>query len=412
MQSDHANSSRNGTKFKKFAKVGGVLAIAVVAFLFGVGVGGGQIVFDSTAHPGNKRLPENLNYQAVEQAYDVLKDHYDGQLDEAKLLDGLKKGLADATGDPYTQYFNTKEAKSFEDELNGAFSGIGAELGKNEDKNLIIVSPIEGFPASKAGLRPQDVIVSIDGQSAANLTIDEAVGRIRGAKGTKVTLRILRNKSEDLTITITREDIKVPSVTWELLDGGVGYIKVRQFGPDTATLMGDAAMELKAQGVKSVLLDLRGNPGGLLDAAVKMAGFWLPHGKVVLQEKRGGVVVQTFTSEASGTPAFTGTPTVVLINPGSASASEIVAGALRDNNVATLYGEKSYGKGSVQEIRDLPGGGELKVTVARWYRPNGQNIDKKGIKPDTEVKMTDQDYEQGHDPQKDAALQFLRKHSG
>lgn len=193
---------------------------------------------------------------------------------------------------------------------------------------------------------------------------------------------------------------------YKILDGNIGYLQITQFSGDTADLAAKAAQEFKAKGVKGVVLDLRGDPGGLLDAAVSVSSLWLPKGATVLQEKRGGVVVST--EFATGNNLLQGIPTAVLINEGSASASEITAGALKDNKVATLFGVKSFGKGSVQQIKQLPGGGELKVTIARWYRPDGENIDKKGIKPDNEVKMADQDFAAGQDPQKDAALEFLR----
>jgi carboxyl-terminal processing protease len=396
-------------KPKKTFKIIGFSLIAVVIFLLGMGVGNGKVIFNSSGqNSASRSLPADLDYATVEEVYDLLKSNYDGTLDTDKLIDGLKTGLSEATGDPYTQYFNPKDAKAFNEELSGSFSGIGAQLGENDNGNIVIVSPIEGFPASKVGLRPQDVVISIDGTSTNNMSIDEAVSKIRGPKDTKVTLRILRNKSEDLSFTITRADIKIPSVKWEVIDGNVGYIQVSQFGEDTSGLMQQAAREVKDKGATRIMLDLRGNPGGLLTTAVDMSSLWLPEGKTVLQEKRGGVVVDTYTSKAKGDPVFKDMPTVVLINAGSASASEIVAGALRDNNVATVYGEKSYGKGSVQEIRHLPNGGEIKITVARWYRPNGQNIDKKGIMPDKEVKLSDDDYKQKKDPQKDSALQFLK----
>jgi carboxyl-terminal processing protease len=406
------DETKTGNNSKRLFKSIGLSLVAIVIFLFGMGVGNGRLVIGGSSKntASNKDLPADLDYATVEQVYDLLKTNYDGKLDASKLVDGLKGGLAKATGDPYTQYFSVAEAKKFNEELNGSFSGIGAQLGQDNDGNIQIVAPIDGFPASKAGIRPQDLVISIDGTSTTDMSVDEAVSKIRGKKGTQVTLGILRDKKENLKVTITRDDITIPSVKWEVVNDNVGYITVSQFSEDTAKLMEQAATQLKNDGVKSIVLDLRGNPGGLLTAAVTMASQWLPEGKTVLQEKRGGIVSNTYTSETKGDNApFKGLPTAVLVNAGSASASEIVAGALRDNNVATIIGEKSYGKGSVQEINNLPNGSEIKITVARWYRPNGQNIDKKGISPDKEVKMSDDDYKQNKDPQKDAALEFVKQ---
>lgn len=383
------------------------IAVIIVVFFAGVGIGNGSIQFGFVKNTQNRDLPADLDYSSVEALYDALKASYDGELDYQALLDGIKAGLAQAAGDPYTVYLTAEEAREFNAQLNGTFSGIGAELGQDADKNLIIVSPISGFPAAKAGLRPQDIIAEIDGKSTAGMNVAEAVTKIRGPKGTDVTLRILRNKSEDLTFTITRADIKIPSVKYEILDGNIGYLQIIQFNNDTASLATKAAKEFKAKGVKGVVLDLRGNPGGLLDAAIDVSSLWLKKGATVLQEKRGGVVVST--GFADGNDILRGVPTAVLINEGSASASEIVAGALKDNKVATIFGVKSFGKGSVQQIKELSGGSELKVTVARWYRPSGENIDGKGISPDKEVKMTEEDYKNGRDPQKDAAIDHIRE---
>jgi carboxyl-terminal processing protease len=405
---DGANREEHASKAPKVFKTVGLVITALIIFLAGVGVGNGKIFLSSTGtNSANKELPENLDYASVEQVYDLLKTHYDGKLDQTKLLDGLKSGLAGATGDPYTQYFSKEDAKAFNEQLSGSFTGIGAQLGQDADGNLLVIAPIDDSPASKAGIRPKDVIVSINGTSTSGMSVDKAVSMIRGKKDTKVTLRILRDKSQDLSFTITRDDINVPSVKWEMADDNIGVITISQFGDDTTDLMNQAGRDLKTKGAKKILLDLRGNPGGLLTAAVSVSEMWLPQNKTIVQEKRGGVITDTYTSEGGG--LFTGLPTAILIDAGSASASEIVSGALRDNNVATLFGEKSYGKGSVQEIQNLPNGSEVKITVARWYRPNGQNIDKKGIKPDTEVKMSDDDYKNGRDPQKDAALDFLQK---
>ena len=337
--------------------------------------------------------------------YNSLRANYDGKLDTTKLLDGMKAGLVNAAGDPYTEYFNASGTKDFNDQLSGTFSGIGAELGQDAQGNLQVVSPIDGTPAATAGLKPQDIIAEIDGKSTSGMSIDEAVTKIRGQKGTKVTLKVIRNKTDTLTLTITRDDIKVPSVTSKILDNNIGYMKINQFSSDTSSLAAKAAQDFKDKNVKGVVLDMRGNPGGLLDAAVNVSSLWLPGGKTILQEKRGGEMVSTETS--TGNDILNGVPTAVLIDEGSASASEITAGALHDNGVATLFGVKSYGKGSVQQVITLPNDTEMKVTIARWYRPNGQNIDKKGITPDHNVTISADDVKAGNDPQKDAAVQFI-----
>lgn len=385
-------------------KIGGWIISLLIVFVFGISVGNGSIVIGGAATQ-NGNLPGTLDYSSVNQLYQAIKTNYDGKLNEQQLLDGMKTGLAEATGDPYTEYFNAKDAKDFNNQLQGSFTGIGAELGQDADKNLVVIAPIDGFPAAKAGLRAQDVIAKIDGKSTAGMSIDDAVKKIRGEKNTKVTLDIIRDKSQALTFTITRADIKVPSVTSKILDNNIGYLQITQFSDDTAELARKAAQEFKDKQVSGVILDMRDNPGGLLDAAVQVSSLWVPQGKTVLQEKRGGKVINTYA--ATGDTVLAGIPTVALINSGSASAAEITAGALKDNKVATLLGEKSYGKGSVQQIQDLKDGSEVKVTVARWYRPNGDNIDKKGIEPDQTVKMTDEDYKAGIDPQKDAAIAKL-----
>lgn len=388
----------------KFAKILLAGLGAVLIFVIGINVGNGRIQFG--AKSVTKDLPADLDYTSVEQLYDALKRTYDGQLDAQKLMDGLKDGLAKATGDQYTEYLSSKEAKEFNDDLNGTFSGIGAELGK-EENFLIVVSPIAGFPAEKAGLRPKDIITAIDNEPAYDLSVSEAVSKIRGPEGTKVKLKIVRSNSEELEFEIVRSKITIPSVTSEIIEGNIGYIKVSRFSDDTAGLSREAAEKFKRAGVAGVILDMRGNPGGLLDSAVDISGLWLPKGKTVLQEKRGGKVIRSFT--AKGSAVLQGVPTVVLIDEGSASASEITAGALKDNDAATLIGQKTFGKGSVQQLESLSAGSILKVTIARWYTPGGKNIDKEGIEPDQKVERTADDFAAGRDPQKEAAINFLKK---
>jgi len=395
----------------------GILVLVVVAFLLGNIAANSHIQLLGTRSNFKpvSGLPDNLDYKSIEQLYDTIRTNYDGKLTQQQVMDGLKQGLAESTGDPYTEYFTAKKASDFFGQINNSFSGIGAELGKDADDNLIIVSPIAGFPADKAGLKAQDIITTINGKSTTGLSIDDAVSQIRGEKGTKVTLRVVRDKSQTLPFTITRDTIKIDSVKSQILDNNIGYVSISTFAEDTSSLMTKTAQDFKDKQVKGIILDLRGDPGGLLDAATSVSSEWLPNGKTILQEKRGGkVVVQTYTSDGPG--ILDGIPTVILLDEGSASASEITAGALHDNNEARIIGVKSYGKGVVQQTLCVDGyrkndGGcsadMLKVTVASWFRPNGQDINHLGISPDQEVKLSDEDAKAGTDTQKNAAIQYL-----
>ncbi len=385
-----------------------ILVIALVFFASGWAVGKGKISLNAGENiaelASSQKGPADLGTDGLQEIYDDLKANYDGTIDTTKLLDGLKKGAVAAVGDTYTEYLSEEETKDFNSDLNGTFEGIGAELGK-KDNFIVIISPIKGTPADKAGLQPQDVIVEIDGTSAADISVSEAVKKIRGEKGTTVTLKLIRD-GEQVEVSIVRGTIDIPSVEWAVGDDGIGTITISRFGDDTGSLVKKAAEEFVSKNVTKVILDMRGNPGGLLDQAVAVASVWLPKGSTVLAEKRGGETVQTFTTTTA--PIFKDVKTVVLINKGSASASEIVAGALHDNKAATLMGEKSYGKGSVQQLIDLKSGGALKVTIARWYTPADKNIDKQGIEPDTKVERTTEDIKAGKDPQLDAAKAALK----
>jgi carboxyl-terminal processing protease len=404
---DRYTGFKNNVKKFSFNRILAAVFAGLFIFTMGVAVGDGRISFGAPKPSNN--LPGQLDYSSVNTVYNSLRQNYDGKLTADQLLNGLKAGLAEATDDPYTEYFTAKEAQKFQDELNNSFSGIGAELGQDKDKNLIVVAPIKGFPAERAGLKAQDIITTINGESTAGISIDEAVSKIRGEADAKVTLKIIRDKSKALTFTITRADIQVPSVTTKILPGNIGYMQITNFADDTSTLAKKAALEFKSKQVKGIVLDLRNNPGGLVDAAVSASSLWLPNGKLIMQEKRSdGHVLQTYT--ASGNNTLQGIPTAVLINGGSASAAEIMAGALHDNGMATLIGEKSYGKGVVQTIKDFADGSQLKVTVASWYRPNGQNINHKGIAPDKVVKLNNDGAKANNDVQQTAAIEYLKSH--
>jgi carboxyl-terminal processing protease len=373
-------------------------------FASGVVVGRGDLQIRGLSSPAGKKT-SGLNYSSVDEVYRLLKKDFDGNLSQNQLLDGLKTGLVNATGDPYTEFFNPQTAKELNQELSGSFTGIGAELGSDTQNNIVIVSPLSGYPAEQAGLKPKDVVAAINGQSTSSVSVSSAVRKIRGPADTKVTLTIIRGEGAPFEVTLTRVLIKVPSVK-SSVDGPVGYLRISQFTNDTVQLTRQVVGDFKAKGVKAVVLDLRGNPGGYLNGAVDIASLWLEPNSTVVQQRRGGAIIDT--ERSSGDGPLRGLPTVVLIDGGSASASEIVAGALRDNNVAQIVGEKSFGKGSVQQVDNLPDGSELKVTIARWYTPAGKNIDKQGITPDVTVTNTDDDKKAGRDPQKDRAYQIVQ----
>ena len=391
--------------------VGIALGVALIAFTMGVGAEssgllselGGKLNISQQRSNSEANLPEDLDYTSVEAVYDVLREKYEGKLSEEQLLDGLKTGLANASGDPYTVYLNDKQAKAFEESLNGKFDGIGAEIAI-KNSQLQVVAPLPNTPAEAAGLRAGDPIIAIDGKDTTGITLEEAVTKIRGKKGTKVVLTIVRD-GESVEVPIVRDQIVVPNAESRILPGEIGVIELHTFGDDSSDQVKQIADDFAAQGVKGIILDLRNNSGGLLDSSVDVAGLWLDNQVVV--EQRGSGKIDPLRSGPKG--PLGGIPTVVLINNGSASASEIVAGALQDHGAAQIVGEQSFGKGSVQSLEQLGGGAQLKVTIARWYTPKGKNIDKGGIKPDVAVKLTNEDFEASRDPQLDAALEILRK---
>jgi carboxyl-terminal processing protease len=368
----------------------------------------------TTKQASSGKLPENLDYSGVEKVYDTLRSKYDGELDAAKLEEGLKEGLAASVGDPYTEYFSPEKNDQFQKDLNGKFSGIGAELTK--DGELVIVqSPISGAPAEKAGLKAKDAIVEIDGESAVNISVDAAVKKIRGESGTKVKLVVLRAKSQRIDFEITREEITIPSVVAKV-ENNIGYLQISRFAQDTGALAEKAANEFASKKVSAVVLDMRNNPGGYVDAAVSVAGLWIESGGVVVQEKRADGSISS-TEVSRGKAQLKSIKTIILINEGSASASEIVAGALKDSVNATLVGKKSFGKGVVQSIEPIGGSkllgnlgeeGSLKVTVAKWYTPKGVNIHKEGIKVDIDVEVTVEDAKAGLDKQLDRAKELAK----
>ncbi len=331
------------------------------------------------------------------------------QVQDKDLFYGSIAGLAASLEDPYTVFFDPKTAQKFSQDLSGKFEGIGAEIGIKNDR-LAIIAPLPASPAEKAGLRAGDLIWSINKVDTSGITLEKAVSLIRGPAGTSVTLAITREGFRAVKdIIVNRERIDVKSVTWKILPATrsgrpLGYIKIAQFNDDTQPLLEEAVQKILPQRVAGLIVDLRNNPGGLLDSAVSVGSLWIPSGPIV-KERFSGEPERSH--EREGLLLLDRTPTVLLVNRGSASAAEIVAGALQDYNRATVLGEKTFGKGSVQELQPFTDGSALKVTVATWYTPKGRQINELGIAPDIEVVMKSEDYDKNLDPQLARAVQVL-----
>jgi carboxyl-terminal processing protease len=350
---------------------------------------------------------DTVDFALFWKVWDTLKEKYvdQGSLDAQELVYGAIRGMLKATNDPYTTFFDPKETQEFAEDIGGSFEGIGAELGIKDDI-LTVIAPLDGSPAQKAGLLPGDKIVKIGDKSTTETTIDSAVDLIRGKKGTEVILTILRvGDQETKDITIIRDTIEIKSVKLEFKDNNIAYLKINQFGEKTSKEFDLAMNQIILQSSKGIVLDLRNNPGGFLTSSVEIASRMIPRGKVVVAEEDGaGKKNNLYTT---GGDKLSAIPTVVLINEGSASASEILAGALRDNHTVQLIGKKSFGKGSVQELVSLPNKASVKITVAKWLTPNGDYIMEKGISPDIEVEFTRADFEAGKDPQLDKAMEVI-----
>lgn len=319
---------------------------------------------------------------------------------------GAIKGMVESYGDPYTVYLPPTDAEMFEDDISGNFSGVGMEVGLR-DGLVTVIAPLPETPAEKAGLLPGDVLVKIDDQTTEGMGVDEAVRLIRGEKGTDVVFSVYREgETEFKTIAVTRDNITIPTVKTEKIDDTF-VIALYSFNAIAEDKMADALREFDQSGADNLILDLRGNPGGYLQGAVEIAGNFLETGKVVVREQAGTGEEKLFRSRGQVKREYNKNNLVVLVNGGSASASEILAGALKDHGVATIIGETTFGKGSVQELISLDDGSSLKVTIARWLTPDGLSISNAGLAPDINIELTPEDRANQADPQKDAAIRFL-----
>jgi len=351
---------------------------------------------------------ENVEFDLLWEVWETLEDRFYRQpLSDEELFYGAVKGIASSLDDPYTVFFDPEEAEAFNRELEGKFEGIGAEIAIKHGR-LTIVSPLPESPAEKAGLRPGDIVLVIDEEDTRDMSIEQAVFLIRGPKSTKVVLSIFsKGASEARDVTVIRDEIVIKTVSWEMVgdNNDIAYMDIFSFHEDTTKDFKRAVVELLRKQPKGIILDLRSNPGGFLDSAVDMASFWIDEGPVV-KERFFDQTVENYN--AHGASKLKGIKTVVLVNEGSASASEIVAGALQDYDQATIVGEQTFGKGSVQEYAELQKGAALKVTIAEWLTPNGRSIEDEGITPDIIVEMTSEDFDNDLDPQLDKAIELLQ----
>jgi carboxyl-terminal processing protease len=416
-ESPDFKEGKNRNFFKKYLIFLSIFFVFLASFFIGYEKGKNELSSLEKKVSINEAVLENklsqkdkeVDFSLFWKVWDLLKEnHIDkDKLDSKELVYGAINGMLRATDDPYSNFFSPKESKYLADDIEGTFEGIGAELGI-KDSILTIIAPLDDSPAQKAGLRAGDKILKVDDQIVADLTIDEAVELIRGKKGTEVKLTILQEgENETKEIFVTREKIDINNVKLIFKDDNIAHIKITKFSNGVDMDFNKAVNEFLGKKSQGVILDLRNNPGGLLDKSIKIASKMMPKGKiVVIEEYSSGKKENIYTL---GGDKLSSIPIVVLINEGSASASEILAGALRDNQGAILIGEKSFGKGSVQQLMDLPGGSSVKITVAKWMTPNGEYIMEEGIKPDVEVELTLDDYNNDRDPQLEKALEIIKE---
>lgn len=352
--------------------------------------------------------PQDLNFSLFWETYQKLRDKYvdPKKIIEQEVVYGAISGMVKSLGDPYTIFLDPEDTEKFLDDISGSFEGVGMEVGI-KNNYLQVIAPLEGTPAQRAGLRAGDRILEIDGMLTTNLSLNEVVSMIRGPKGTKVALTIFREGWEVAkSIEVERGVIEIPSLRWEITEGNIAYIRLYHFTEKASLDFNQAAVKILASSADRIILDLRNNPGGYLEVAKSIAGFFLERGEVVVIEDLGE---ERKEHRAQGNSVFLDYPIVVLINKGSASGSEILAGALRDNRGIGLIGENSFGKGSVQQLEILSKGSSLKVTVAHWLTPKGETISEIGLRPDITVEVSDEDREANRDPQLEKAIEVIKE---
>lgn len=403
-------------KFNYRLLISVIVSIILISGIFFIGVYFGynhRPEIDKVANVINKNpsIETEADFAPFWKAWNVLKEKsiYTSEITDQERIWGAIQGLAAASGDDYTTFFDPKDNKEFREEIKGSFSGIGAEVAI-KDKILTVIAPLKDTPAWNAGIKKGDKILKIDNISTTDISADKSVSLMRGEKGTTVTLTILRDgEHQTRDIKIIRDTINIPTVETEKKEeDGIFVIKFYSFSENSDRLFANALQEFAKTGYHKMILDLRGNPGGYLNSAVNIGSWFIDEGKVIVSEDFGeNKKPQVYRSH--GPRVFNDKlQFIVLVDGGSASASEILAGALKEHGIATLVGEKTFGKGSVQELIDITDDTSLKVTIAKWLTPNGTSISKAGLEPDVKVPYTLKDYEANKDPQMDKAVEILK----
>lgn len=395
-------------------QVFGFFVLLILAFGAGVYSGVGErLSAQVSGFVTSSEPPRDANIEQLWKAWNLLEENYVPSYSSSTVptseerLYGAIRGLTESYGDPYTVFLPPSDAQVFEEDISGAFEGVGMEMA-TRDRALVVVAPLKDSPAERAGVKSGDIIVGIDGAPSRTMAVDDAVKLIRGKKGTAVTLTLEREgEPKPFEIKIVRDTINIPAID-HYEDGDVYVIELYSFSANSSELFRSALRSFFLSGKTKLLLDLRGNPGGYLEAAVQMASYFLPVGEVVVSEDFQGKQ-EAEEHRSLGYNVFAKRPLTmaILVDQGSASASEILAGALQQHNVATLVGARTFGKGSVQQLMSVGGGAELKVTIAKWVTPDGTSISDGGLTPDIEVALTKEDVDAGRDPQKAAAKAWL-----
>ena len=399
----------------KFSKVLIIFFLTLIALfsVFYFGYTSGYKAGTTSAPPeyienARENMPTSVDFSLFWQTWNKARELFIGDSNPEEMIYGAISGMVSALGDPYTAFLKPSDNQKFSEDLSGEFNGIGAELTLQNGK-IVVVAPLSSSPAEKAGIKAKDIIIEIDGVSTGDMSLDQAVDKIRGNAGTKVKLKIIRTNIEDpLEFDIIRENIKIDSVTYnsqDIVGKQIAVIKVSQFGDDTMILAEKYAKQIIKDGADGIILDLRNNPGGYLDSSVSFASLFLGADKIVVIEVDKYGAKEEYKTDK--TPILENYPLVVLVNNGSASAAEIVTGAMKDLKRAEIIGERTFGKGSVQALEPLSYGAALKITIAKWLTPSGVEINSKGIEPDIEVKISDEEKNQNQDPQMEKAKERI-----